>query len=78
MGSRLSSLLAADNIGHLAHLHARNTSLALVSRAPLSKLQHYKERMGWSIIWYSSFDSDFSYDFLLRWTNPSLRSNTTT
>lgn len=37
--------LAADNIGHLAHLYARNTSLALISRAPLPKLQHYKERM---------------------------------
>ncbi|ALC81202.1 MULTISPECIES: DUF899 domain-containing protein [Bacillus] len=55
--------LAADNIGHLAHLHARNTSLALVSRAPLSKLQRYKERMGWNIPWYSSYGSDFNYDF---------------
>lgn len=55
--------LAADNIGHFAHLHARNTSLALVSRAPLPKLQRYKERMGWNIPWYSSFDSDFNYDF---------------
>ncbi|MFC4617531.1 DUF899 domain-containing protein [Camelliibacillus cellulosilyticus] len=55
--------LAVDNIGHLAHLHARNTSLALVSRAPLNKLQQYKERMGWNIPWYSSFNSDFNYDF---------------
>jgi predicted dithiol-disulfide oxidoreductase (DUF899 family) len=55
--------LAADNIGHLAHLHARNTSLALISRAPFSKLQRYKERMGWDIPWYSSYGSDFNYDF---------------
>lgn len=55
--------LAADNIGHLSHLHARNTSLALVSRAPLSKLLRYKERMGWDIPWYSSYGSDFNYDF---------------
>ncbi|WP_188455689.1 DUF899 domain-containing protein [Virgibacillus oceani] len=55
--------LAVDNIGHLAHLQARNTSLALISRAPLSKLLSYKERMGWNIPWYSSFDSDFNYDF---------------
>src|SRR5690625_5288832 len=54
--------LAADNMGHLAHLHARNTSLALISRAPFSKLQRYKERMGWSIPWYSSYHSDFNYD----------------
>ncbi|GAE31959.1 DUF899 domain-containing protein [Halalkalibacter hemicellulosilyticus] len=55
--------LAADNIGHLAHLYARNTSLALISRAPFPKLQRYKERMGWDIPWYSSFESDFNYDF---------------
>ncbi len=55
--------LAADNMGHLSHLHARNTSLALVSRAPLSKIQRYKARMGWNIPWYSSYDSVFNYDF---------------
>src|SRR5699024_11425858 len=55
--------LAADNIGHLAHLHARNTSLAFISRAPLSKLLNYKERMGWDIPWYSSNGSNFNYDF---------------
>src|ERR687887_2052313 len=38
-----------DQIGHPAHLHARDTSIALVSRAPLAKITAYKERMGWSI-----------------------------
>jgi predicted dithiol-disulfide oxidoreductase (DUF899 family) len=52
-----------DNVGHLAHLHARDTTLVLVSRAPLSKLASYRERMGWTIPWYSSFGSDFNYDF---------------
>jgi predicted dithiol-disulfide oxidoreductase (DUF899 family) len=52
-----------DNIGHLAHLHARDTSLALVSRAPLAKIEPFKRRMGWSIPWFSSFGSDFNYDF---------------
>ena len=52
-----------DNIGHLAHLHARNTSLVLVSRAPLAKLEHYQERLGWSVPWFSSHGSDFNYDF---------------
>ncbi|GIN72967.1 hypothetical protein J14TS2_34420 [Bacillus sp. J14TS2] len=55
--------LATDNIGHLAHLYARNTALVMISRAPLSKLQRYKKRMGWNIPWYSSFNSDFNYDF---------------
>jgi uncharacterized protein (TIGR02246 family) len=53
----------ADNVGHLAHLHARNTTLALVSRAPLEKIEAYSRRMGWSVPWYSSFGSDFNYDF---------------
>jgi len=52
-----------DNIGHLAHLHARDTSLVLVSRAPLPKLLAFKERMGWTVPWYSSHGSDFNYDF---------------
>ena len=35
-----------DQIGHLAHLHARDTSLVLVSRAPLAKIKPYRKRMG--------------------------------
>jgi predicted dithiol-disulfide oxidoreductase (DUF899 family) len=52
-----------DNVGHLSHLHARDTSLALVARAPIEKLAAYKERMGWTIPWVSSFRSDFNVDF---------------
>lgn len=44
-------------------LHACDTSLVLVSRAPLSKLEPYKARMSWTVPWFSSFDSDFNYDF---------------
>ncbi|MGE5434721.1 MAG: DUF899 domain-containing protein, partial [Candidatus Doudnabacteria bacterium] len=52
-----------DQIGHLAHLHARGTSFALVSRAPIEKLEAYRKRMGWTIPWYSSFKGDFNIDF---------------
>jgi predicted dithiol-disulfide oxidoreductase (DUF899 family) len=52
-----------DNLGHLSHLYARDTSFAAVSRAPLDKLERYKQRMGWTIPWYSSYGSDFNYDF---------------
>jgi predicted dithiol-disulfide oxidoreductase (DUF899 family) len=52
-----------DQIGHLAHLHARDTSFALVSRAPIDKIEAYRKRMGWTIPWYSSFESDFNVDF---------------
>jgi predicted dithiol-disulfide oxidoreductase (DUF899 family) len=53
----------ADSLGHLAHLHARNTSFAAVSRAPISKIEPFRQRMGWSFPWYSSYGSDFNYDF---------------
>jgi predicted dithiol-disulfide oxidoreductase (DUF899 family) len=55
----------ADQIarGHLTQLHSRGTSLALVSRAPMAKIAPFKARMGWVVPWYSSFGSDFNYDF---------------
>jgi predicted dithiol-disulfide oxidoreductase (DUF899 family) len=52
-----------DQIGHLAHFHARDTSFALVSRAPLQNIEPFKQRMGWTIPWYSSAASDFNVDF---------------
>lgn len=54
---------AADSISGLRQLHARNTTVVAVSRAPYSKIASYMERMGWDFPWYSSFDSDFNYDF---------------
>ncbi len=52
-----------DAMSHPAHLHARDTSIVLISRAPLEKLMQYKQRMGWDLPWVSSFGSDFNYDF---------------
>jgi len=52
-----------DNVGHLAHLHARDTSLVLVSRAPLAEIATFQQRMGWTAPWYSSFSGDFNRDF---------------
>ncbi len=49
--------------GFLEHLRTRDTSYALVSRAPLEKLERWKEKRGWDIPWYSSFGNDFNYDF---------------
>jgi len=54
---------AADGIGGLRQLKVRNTSLVAVSRAPYEKLAAYRERMGWTFPWYSSFGTDFNYDF---------------
>ena len=53
----------ADNVPHLSHLHAKSTTFALVSRAPLAELDPFKRRMGWSLPWHSSYGSDFNYDF---------------
>jgi predicted dithiol-disulfide oxidoreductase (DUF899 family) len=55
----------ADEVskGLLEHLHARDTTLAFVSRAPLEKIEDYKGRRGWTFPWYSSYGSDFNYDF---------------
>lgn len=51
-----------DNIGHLAHLHARDTSLVLVSRAPIEEIEAFRKRMGWTIPWFST-TNDFNADF---------------
>jgi predicted dithiol-disulfide oxidoreductase (DUF899 family) len=50
-------------LGDLSLLNERDTSFVLVSRAPLPKLEAYKKQKGWAIPWYSSFGSDFNYDF---------------
>jgi predicted dithiol-disulfide oxidoreductase (DUF899 family) len=52
-----------DQIGHPAHLHARDTSFVIVSRAPIAKIEAYRKRMGWTLPWFSSFESDFNVDF---------------
>jgi predicted dithiol-disulfide oxidoreductase (DUF899 family) len=49
--------------GFLDHLHTRDTTFAMVSRAPLAKLEQYKAKRGWDVPWYSSNGTDFNYDF---------------
>jgi len=49
--------------GFVEHLDVRDTTFALVSRAPLAKLERYKAARGWDLPWYSSFGTDFNYDF---------------
>ena len=54
----------ADGIDGVApHLNARDVTMLLVSQAPLEKLQSYKRRMGWSLPWVSSANSEFNFDF---------------
>ena len=49
--------------GFVIHLANHDVTLSAVSRAPLAKLQAYKQRMGWTFPWASSFNSDFNTDF---------------
>jgi predicted dithiol-disulfide oxidoreductase (DUF899 family) len=54
--------MIADQVAHLAHLNARDTTLVFASRAPLADIERVKSRMGWTMPWYSftgSFDVDF-------------------
>jgi predicted dithiol-disulfide oxidoreductase (DUF899 family) len=60
-----SCTAGADEVseGMRRHLEMRDTTFCAVSRAPLTKLEHYKAKRGWTFPWYSSFGSDFNYDF---------------
>jgi predicted dithiol-disulfide oxidoreductase (DUF899 family) len=57
------SSIADSFNGVLPHLEARDVTMICISRAPLERLLAYRERMGWSFNWASSFETDFNYDF---------------
>jgi predicted dithiol-disulfide oxidoreductase (DUF899 family) len=64
----------ADNLDpNVPHLKARDTTLMLVSRAPLEKLQAYRQRMGWNIDWASTAGSDFNRDLGFTHTEEELK-----
>jgi predicted dithiol-disulfide oxidoreductase (DUF899 family) len=54
-----------DEVGpaRLAHLQAKDTAFAAISRAPFAKLAAYKAARGWSFDWFSSHGTEFNYDF---------------
>jgi predicted dithiol-disulfide oxidoreductase (DUF899 family) len=57
--------MVADQVAHLAHLNARDVTLAFASRAPQTDIAGLKARMGWAMPWYTltdSFDADFGVD----------------
>jgi predicted dithiol-disulfide oxidoreductase (DUF899 family) len=62
-GCPACSAIADGFNGFVVHLANHDVALSVVSRAPLSKLQAYKRRMGWTFPWASSFGSDFNADF---------------
>jgi predicted dithiol-disulfide oxidoreductase (DUF899 family) len=68
------SAIADGFDGSVVHLANHDVMLWAVSRAPLEKLQAYKQRMGWSFPWASSFGSDFNYDFGVAFTEEQQQS----
>lgn len=62
-GCKSCSFLGDHFDGAIPHLRARDTSFVVVSRAPLAKLEAFKQRMGWKFDWVSSSPSDFNDDY---------------
>jgi predicted dithiol-disulfide oxidoreductase (DUF899 family) len=67
------SAIADGFNGFVVHLANHDVMLSAVSRAPLAKLQAYKQRLGWTFPWASSFDSDFNFDFSVGFTERQQR-----
>src|SRR5512143_1052139 len=74
-GPSCSSIADGFN-GIAVHLENHDVPLYAVSRAPLAKLQAYKQRMGWTFPWASSFGGDFNFDFSVAFTELEQRSGT--
>jgi predicted dithiol-disulfide oxidoreductase (DUF899 family) len=62
-GCPACSAIADGFNGSVVHLENHDVAMMAISRAPLAKLQAYKQRMGWSFPWASSLESDFNFDF---------------
>lgn len=61
--SSCSAALDEASAGLFAHLRARDTAFAVVSRARIATIEAYRIAKGWDVPWYSSFGSEFNYDF---------------
>ena len=72
-GCQSCSFWADHFDGSAIHLAHRDTTLTMVSRAPLAEIEAFRQRMGWKFPWVSSFDSDFNFDYHVSFT-PEQRS----
>ena len=61
-----------DSVNH--HLGQRDTTLVVVSRAPLKEIEPFKKRMGWRFNWVSSNQTDFNFDFHVSFTPEQIKS----
>ena len=72
-GCATCSTIADGFNGFVVHLANHDVTLSAVSRAPLEKLQAYKQRLGWTFPWASSLGSDFNFDFNVSFTEEQQR-----
>jgi predicted dithiol-disulfide oxidoreductase (DUF899 family) len=71
-----SCSMATDTMdANYVHLTQRDSAFALVSRAPMERIEPFKKRLGWSVPWASSFGSDFNYDFAVSSAKEGLQEN---
>lgn len=62
--------------GSSVHLNHRDTTFVAISRAPLAKIEPFKQRMGWNFKWLSSFQSEYNFDFHVSFTPEEMQSGT--
>lgn len=62
--------------GTLVHLAQRDTTLILISRAPIQEIEPFRKRMGWRVKWVSSANNDFNFDYQVSFTPEELRNGT--
>lgn len=72
-GCKSCSFLADHFNPAIVHLNARDVSFVVVSHAPLSVFEPYKQRMGWDFLWVSAFNSDFNQDFHVSFTEEEIK-----
>jgi len=72
-GCPTCSSIADGFNGNIAHLNARDTTFTCISRAPLDKLQAYKQRMGWDFAWASSYGGDYAVDLGIAYPTETAR-----
>ncbi len=76
-GCKACSFFADHYNPAIVHLQQRDVTMVTVSRAPLEKLLAFRQRMGWSFKWVSSFENDFNRDFDVTFTPEEIESGTT-
>ena len=67
-GCQSCSFMADHTDGMNVHLAQRDVTFVAISRAPLSEIERFRQRMGWKFKWVSSFGSDFNHDFHVSFT----------